>query len=88
MSTYVHAAGMNVDVPIIDGQRIEVVCVVAQHAAPLSRAGLPHPGADARPSIAFTRAQQGKRRETHPELLRSARFAASLLDLPATKTRL
>ena len=74
---------MNIDVPVSDARKIEVVCnglplwhgaqlaVDATLVSPLTRDGQPQPAADAQPGVALARAAQRKRRHTYPELLRA-----------------
>ena len=81
----VRVADMNIDVPVSDARRIEVVCnglplwhgaqlaVDATLVSPLTREGQPQPAADAQPGVALARAAQRKRRHTYPELLRARR---------------
>ena len=81
----VRVADMNIDVPVSDARRIEVVCnglplwhgaqlaVDATLVSPLTRKGQPQPAADAQPGVALARAAQRKRRHTYPELLRARR---------------
>ena len=81
----VRVADMNIDVPVGDARRIEVVCnglplwhgaqlaVDATLVSPLTRDGQPQPAANAQPGIALARAEQRKRRHTYPELFRARR---------------
>ena len=81
----VRVADMNIDVPVSDARRIEVVCngvplwhgaqlaVDATLVSPLTRDGSPQPAADAQPGVSLARAAQRKRRHTYPELLRARR---------------
>ena len=81
----VRVADMNIDVPVGDARRIEVVCnglplwhgaqlaVDATLVSPLTRDGQPQPAANAQPGVALARAEQRKRRHTYPELLRARR---------------
>ena len=71
---------MNLDVPIHDARRIEVVCnglplwhgaqlaVDATLVSPFSRDGRPHPGTETQPGVAVRTADRRKRRQTYPEL--------------------
>ena len=80
-------AAMNVDVPIHDGRRIEVVCnglplwhgaqlaVDATLVSPVSRDGRPHPGTETQPGFAVRTAARRKRRQTYPELSPSSTAA-------------
>ena len=73
-------SAMNIDVPVHDARRIQVVCnglplwhgaqlaVDATLVSPLTRDGRPHDGADARPGWAFRNAARREQRQTYPEL--------------------
>ena len=76
---------MNIDVPVHDARRIEVVCnglplwhgaqlaVDATLVSPVTRDGRPHDGADHHPGWAVRNAARRKRRQTYPEIDRSRR---------------
>ena len=77
-------ADMNVDAPVRDARRIEVVCngllwhgaqlaVDATIVSPVTRAGEARANADARPGLALDQAAQRKRRHTYPELEQARR---------------
>ena len=78
-------AAMNIDVPVHDARRIEVVCnglplwhgaqlaVDATLVSPVTRDGRPHDGAEHRPGWAVRNAARRKRRQTYPEIDRSRR---------------
>ena len=78
-------AAMNIDVPVHDARRIEVVCnglplwhgaqlaVDATLVSPVTRDGRPHDGADNHPGWAVRNAVRRKRRQTYPEIDRSRR---------------
>ena len=78
-------AAMNIDVPVHDARRIEVVCnglplwhgaqlaVDATLVNPVTRDGRPHDGAEHRPGWAVRNAARRKRRQTYPEIDRSRR---------------
>ena len=77
----VRLADMNIDVPVSDDRRIEVVAnglppwhgsqqaIDATIVSPVTRAGEAQPGADARPGQALVGAARRKRRQTYPELV-------------------
>ena len=79
------ADDMNVDVPIADARRIEVVAhglplwhgpqlaLDATIVSPLTRLGEAHPRADVQPGCAVTAAAHRKRHHTYPELARARR---------------
>ena len=81
----VRLADMNIDVPVSDDRRIEVVAnglplwhgsqqaIDATIVSPVTRAGEAQPGADARPGQALVGAARRKRRQTYPELVRARR---------------
>ena len=81
----VRLADMNVDVPIADARRIEVVAnglplwhgsqlaLDATIVSPLTRLGEAHPRADVQPGCAVTAAAHRKRHHTYPELARARR---------------
>ena len=84
----VRLADMNIDVPVSDDSRIEVVYVVANglslwHGAqqavdativsPVTRVGDAQPGADVHPGRAVDCAARRKRRQTYPEFVRARR---------------
>ena len=81
----VRVADMNIDVPVSDARRIEVVCnglplwhgaqlaVDATLVSPLAHDGSPQPATDAQPGVSLAGAAQRKRRHTCPELLRARR---------------
>ena len=81
----VRVADMNIDVPVADDRRIEVVAnglslwhgsqlaVDATLVSPLTRTGEPHPRADVEPGRSVTAAARRKRHGTYPELLRARR---------------
>ena len=76
---------MNLDVPVQDARRIEVVCnglplwhgerlaVDATLVSPLGRDGQPRANADAHPGIVVAQATRRKQRQTYPELERARR---------------
>ena len=76
---------MNLDVPLQDARRIEVVCnalplwhgeqlaVDTTLVSPLGRDGQPRANADAHPGIVVAQATRRKRRQTYPELERARR---------------
>ena len=76
---------MNVDVPIADARRIEVVAnglplwhgsqlaLDATILSPLMRLGEAHPRTDVQPGCAVTAAAHRKRHHTYPELARARR---------------
>ena len=78
-------SAMNLDVPVHDARRIEVVCnglnlwhgaqlaVDATLVSPVTREGLPQAGAATHPGSALRNAARRKRRQTYPELDRSRR---------------
>ena len=78
-------ADMNIDVPVSDNRRIEVVAnglplwhgsqqaIDATIGSPVTRAGEAQPGADAQPGPALVGATRRKRRQTHPKLVRARR---------------
>ena len=78
-------AAMNIDAPVHDARRIEVVCnglpiwhgaqlaVDATLVSPVTRDGRPHDGADNHPGWAVRNAARRKRRQTYPEIDRSRR---------------
>ena len=78
-------AAMNIDVPVHDARRVEVVCnglplwhgaqlaVDATLVSPVTRDGRPHAGADHHPGWAVRNAARRKRRQTYPEIDRSRR---------------
>ena len=71
---------MNIDVPVSDARRIEVVAnglplwhgaqlaIDATIVSPVTRTGSARPGADTRPAAAVQDAARRKRRQTYPEL--------------------
>ena len=77
---------MNIDVPVADDRRIEVVAnglalwhgsqqaVDATIVSPVTRAGDARPGADVHPGRAVDSAARRKRRQTYPELERARRY--------------
>ena len=81
----VRLADMNVDAPVQDTRRIEVVCnglplrhgaqlaVDATIVSPVTRAGEARANADTRPGLAHDQTAQRKRRHTYPELERARR---------------
>ena len=81
----VRLADMNIDVPVSDERRIEVVAnglplwhgsqqaIDATIVSPVTRAGEAQLGADARPGQALVGAARCKRRQTYPELVRARR---------------
>ena len=81
----VRLADMNLDVPVQDARRIEVVCnglplwhgeqlaVDATLVSPLGRDGQPRANADAHPGIVVAQATRRKQRQTYPELERARR---------------
>ena len=81
----VRVADMNVQVPVTDGRRIEVVAnglplwhgaqlaLDATIVSPVTRSGDPHPRADTQPGWAVDNAARRKRRDTYPELTRARR---------------
>ncbi|OLP85284.1 Ankyrin-1 [Symbiodinium microadriaticum] len=85
----VRLADMNLDVPVADARRIEVVAnglplwhgsqlaVDATIVSPLTRQGQAHPRADVQPGSAVDAAARRKRNDTYPEL-ESPRTALSL----------
>ena len=85
VARHVRLADMNLDVPVSDERRIEVVANVlplwhgsqlALHAtivSPLTRRGEAHPRADVQPGCALTAAARRKRTQTYPELDRARR---------------
>ena len=82
----VRVGDMNIDVPVSDARRIEVVAnglppwhgaqlaIDAAIVSPVTRTGSARPGADTRPAAAVQDAARRKRRQTYPEL-QSARRA-------------
>ena len=76
---------MNIDVPVRDARCIEVVAnglplwhgaqlaIDATIVSPVTRAGMPQPGADSRPGAAVQAAARRKRRQTYPELASARR---------------
>ena len=74
----VRVGGMNMDVPITDARRVEVVAnglpwfvqlaIDAMIVSSVTRTGLVRPGADTRPTAAVQDATRCKRRQTYPEL--------------------
>ena len=76
-------ADMNIDVPVSDDRRIEVVAnglslwhgaqqaVDATIVSPVTRAGDAQPGADVHPGRAVAAAARRKRHQTYPELVRA-----------------
>ena len=85
VSTNVFLRDMNIDIPVVDERRIEVVAnglplwhgvqlaVDTTLICPLGRDGAPHPRAAIEPGICLVRAQQRKRERTYPELLQARR---------------
>ena len=81
----VRLADMNIDVPVSDDRRIEVVAnglslwhgaqqaVDATIVSPVTRAGDAQPGADVHPGRAVDAAARRKRHQTYPELVRARR---------------
>ena len=81
----VRLADMNVDVPVADARRIEVVAnglplwhgsqlaLDATIVSPLTRLGEAHPRADVQPGCAVIAAARRKRHQTYPELARARR---------------
>ena len=81
----VRVADMNIDVPVVDDRRIEVVAnglplwhgaqlaVDATLVFPVTRAGEPQTRADVEPGRAVSSAAERKRRYTYPELTRARR---------------
>ena len=80
VARHVRLADMNLDVPVADERRIEVVAnglplwhgsqlaVDATIVSPLTRQGEAHPHADVQPGRAVTNAARRKRHHTYPEL--------------------
>ena len=74
VARHVRLADMNLDVPVSDERRMEVVanglplCHGSQLARPLTRRGELHPHADVQAGIAVTAAAKRKRHQTYPEL--------------------
>ena len=80
VARHVRLADMNLDLPIADERRIEVVAnglplwhgsqlaVDATIVSPLTRLGEAHPRADVQPGCAVTNAARHKRHQTYPEL--------------------
>ncbi len=76
---------MNIDVPVSDDRRIEVVAnglplwldtqqaIDATIVSPITRIGEAQPGADTQPGQALAGAARRKRRQTYPELVRARR---------------
>ena len=76
---------MNIDVPVADARRIEVVAnglplwhgsqlaLDATIVSPVTRSGEAHPRADTQPGWAANNAARRKRRDTYPELTRARR---------------
>ena len=76
----VRVGDMNIDVPVSDARRIEVVAnglplwhgaqlaIDATIVSPVTRTGSARPGADTRPAAAVQDAARRKRRQTYPEL--------------------
>ena len=85
VSRNVRVADMNIDVPVADARRIEVVAnglplrhgsqlaLDATMVSPVTRTGEPHPRADTQPGWAANNAARRKRRDTYPELTRARR---------------
>ena len=81
----VRLADMNIDVPVSDDRRVEVVAnglslwhgaqqaVDATIVSPVTRAGDAQPGADVHPGRAVDCAARRKRRQAYPELVRARR---------------
>ena len=76
---------MNIDVPVADARRVEVVAnglpswhgsqlaLDATIVSPVTRSGEAHPRADTQPGWAANNAARRKRRDTYPELTRVRR---------------
>ena len=93
----VRVADMNIDVPVADDRRIEVVAnglslwhgsqlavdatLVSPLVSPLTRTGEPHPRADVEPGRSVTAAARRKRHGTYPELLRARRCRLVVIGL-------
>ena len=81
----VRVADMNIDVPVADDRRIEVIAnglplwhsaqlgLDATLVSPLTRAGEPHPPADVEPGHCVAAAARRNRQGTYPELQRARR---------------